>query len=109
LFGISGSPGVADGPARIVHGPDQFGEVLQGDVVIARSTNPVWTQLFNRIAAIVVENGSRLSHAAIVAREVGIPAVVGILGVLDIVRDGEQLRVDGTAGEVIRLDSKKEA
>ncbi|MCL6508086.1 MAG: hypothetical protein K6T59_13790, partial [Bryobacteraceae bacterium] len=108
LFGISGSPGVATGPARCVRGPDEFGAVRAGDVVIARSTNPVWTQLFSRIAAIVVENGSRLSHAAVVAREVGIPAVVGIPGVFDAVRDGEQLRVDGTAGEVIRLDSKKE-
>lgn len=108
LFGISGSPGVATGPARRVRGPDEFGEVRAGDVVIARSTNPVWTQLFSRIAAIVVENGSRLSHAAVVAREVGIPAVVGIPGVLAAVRDGEQLRVDGTTGEVIRLDAKKE-
>ncbi len=107
LFGISGSPGVATGPARRVRGPDAFGEVLAGDVVIARSTNPVWTQLFGRISAIVVENGSRLSHAAIVAREVGIPAVVGIPGVLAAVQDDEQLRVDGTAGEVIRLGVPK--
>jgi pyruvate,water dikinase len=107
LFGVSGSPGVADGPARVVRGPDQFGEVRKGDVVVARSTNPVWTQLFTRIAAIVVENGSRLSHAAVVAREVGIPAVVGIPGVLAAVKDGERLRVDGTAGKVIRLEHRE--
>lgn len=108
LFGISGSPGCATGPARRVRGPDEFGEVRAGDVVVARSTNPVWTQLFHHIAAIVVENGSRLSHAAIVAREVGIPAVVGIPGVFSAVQDREQLRVDGTAGQVVRLDLKNE-
>ena len=104
LYGVGGSPGVAKGPARIVHGPDQFGDVQKGDVVIARATNPVWTQLFSRIAAIVVENGSRLSHAAVVAREVGIPAVVAIPGLVAAIRDGERLRVNGTTGEVIRLD-----
>jgi pyruvate,water dikinase len=104
LHGEPASPGVAEGPARIVLGPEQFGEVRQGDVVVARSTSPVWTQLFTRIAAIVVESGSRLSHAAVVAREFGIPAVVAIPGVVAAIHNGERLRVEGTVGKVFRLD-----
>jgi len=104
LIGTAGSSGVAEGPARRVHGPDEFGRVEEGDILIARATNPVWTQLFSRIAGVVVENGTRLSHAAIVAREFGIPAVVGVPGCFEVVSDGELLRVDGREGEVVRLD-----
>lgn len=103
LYGIAASAGIAEGVARIVHGPDEFGKVQKGDIVIARSTNPAWTQLFTRISGIAVENGSRLSHAAVVAREVGIPAVVGIPGLMSAIRNGERLRIDGSAGEIIRL------
>lgn len=104
LYGIAASAGVAEGPAKIVQHPDEFGKVRRGEIVVARATNPVWTQLFTRIAGIVVENGSRLSHAAVVAREVGIPAVVGIPGLMKAIRNGERLRVNGSDGEVIRLD-----
>lgn len=104
LRGLSGSRGVAEGLGRVVRGPEEFGSVAQGDIVIAYSTNPLWTQLFDRIAGIAVENGSRLSHAAVVAREFGIPAVVGVSGLVNAVTDGEHLRVDGHVGEIIRLD-----
>lgn len=104
LQGIPGSGGEADGPARIVRSPKEFGSVRGGDVVVARATNPLWTQLFSRIAAIVVEHGSRLSHAAITAREFGIPAVVDVHGATTVIQDEERLMVDGTNGEVVRLD-----
>ena len=104
LHGIPASAGVATGPARCVTGPEQFGDVQPGDIVVARTTNPVWTQLFSRIAGIVVENGSRLSHAAIVAREFKIPSVVAVPGLMRVIADGERLCVEGTLGEIRRLD-----
>jgi pyruvate,water dikinase len=102
ITGTPGSPGCAEGRARFVLDPTQFATVKPGEIVIARATNPMWTQLFTRIAAIVVEHGSRLSHAAVAAREFGIPAVVGIPGVTAAIADGEWIRVDGTNGEIKR-------
>jgi pyruvate,water dikinase len=104
LRGLSGSPGVAEGLGRVVRGPEEFDRVAQGEIVIAHSTNPLWTQIFGRIAGIAVENGSRLSHAAVVAREFGIPAIVGVPSLVKAVTDGERLRVDGDVGEIVRLD-----
>jgi phosphohistidine swiveling domain-containing protein len=100
--GLSGSPGKALGCVRLVNGPQEFGNVRNGEIVVARSTNPVWTQLFGQISAIIVENGSRLSHAAIVAREYGIPCVVGLPGITAALKTGELITVDGDAGKVFR-------
>ena len=107
--GLGASPGNATGPARVVRGIADFASVRHGDVLVAPSTNPAWTILFGRVAAVVVENGSRLSHAAIVAREYGIPAVVGLLGVCDAIGDGEEIRVDGDIGDVERLIERERA
>lgn len=101
--GLGASSGVAEGPVRGVASVDEFGAVSAGDIVVARATSPAWTLLFSRIAAIVVENGSRLSHAAVVAREYGLPAVVDLPGITGALRDGERIRVDGSSGEVVRL------
>ena len=101
--GLGASPGNAAGAARVVRGLPDFAKVERGDVLVAPSTNPAWTILFGRVAAVVVENGSRLSHAAIVAREYGIPAVVGLPGICDAIVDGEEIRVDGDAGNVERV------
>ena len=101
--GLGASGGIAEGPVRGVASVDQFGSVSTGDIVVARATSPAWTLLFSRIAAIVVENGSRLSHAAVVAREYGLPAVVGLPGITGALRDGDRIRVDGASGEVVRL------
>jgi pyruvate,water dikinase len=74
----------------------------QGDVLVAPSTDPGWTPLFLRASAIVVETGGFLSHGAIVAREYGIPAVANIPGILNALRDGESITVDGSRGCVVR-------
>ena len=105
--GLAASRGRATGAARVVRGVADFAKVRHGDVLVAPNTNPAWTILFGRVAAVVVENGSRLSHAAIVAREYGLPAVVGLLGICDAIGDGEDIRVDGDIGRVERLDSKE--
>ena len=107
--GLSASRGSATGTARVVRGVADFAKVRQGDVLVAPSTNPAWTILFGRVAAVVVENGSRLSHAAIVAREYGIPAVVGLPGLCGAVGDGEEIRVDGDIGIVERLIARGRA
>lgn len=102
LSGQPGSPGVARGRVRVVHDPSELAAVNTGEIVVAKSTNPLWTQVFGRIAGIVVENGSRLSHAAVVAREMQLPAVVSISGATDILQDGELVRIDGNMGTVER-------
>ena len=101
--GLGASRGAVTGPARVVRGISDFAKVRQGDVLVAPSTNPAWTILFGRVAAIVIENGSRLSHAAIVAREYGLPAVVGLPGICDVIVDGEEILVDGSVGNVERV------
>ncbi|MFZ5827861.1 MAG: PEP/pyruvate-binding domain-containing protein [Bacillota bacterium] len=100
LTGIPVAPGLAQGAARIIHHPSE-GHLLQpGEVLVAPSTDPGWTPLFLRAAAVVMEVGGYLSHGAIVAREYGIPAVVNIPGLLARVQNGCRLTVDGQTGQV---------
>ncbi len=100
--GIAAAPGVARGRARVVHHPHESNHFKSGEVLVAPSTDPGWTPLFLRAAAIVMETGGYLSHGAIVAREFGIPAVVNIPGVLREIADGDVLTVDGDVGRVTK-------
>lgn len=102
--GTPGSPGVAEGPVRIVRGPADFGSLLPGEVLVAPFTNPAWTPLFGRIAAVIVDAGSAMSHAAIVAREYGVPAVMGTGNAIANLRNGQLVRVDGTRGLVFPVE-----
>ncbi len=102
LSGLGVATGRAAGPARVIRHPSEGGRLQPGDVLVAPSTDPAWTPLFLRAAAIVMEVGGSLSHGAIVAREYGLPAVVNIPGLLRTVRDGELLTVDGDEGKVYR-------
>ncbi len=77
LQGLSGSPGQAKGAVRIINEPAEFGRFQKGEVLVCRFTDPVWTPLFPVACAVVCDTGGPLSHAAIVAREYGIPAVLG--------------------------------
>jgi pyruvate,water dikinase len=106
LNGTSGSPGIASGPARIVHDVSEFGKLRTGDVLIAPVTNPAWTALFQRAAAVVVDTGSSASHAAIVAREYGIPAVMGTMNGTKELVDGEWIEVDGSRGLVLKAEAQ---
>ena len=101
LRGRPGSAGLARGPARIVTGPSDFETVRPGDVLVCRTTDPAWTPLFGRIAAVVTETGGMLSHAAIVAREQGIPAVLGVADAMVQIPAGALVDVDGRAGTVL--------
>ena len=104
LSGTSGSPGIATGPAKIVHDISEFGNLRAGDVLIAPVTNPAWTPLFQRAVAVVVDTGGTASHAAIVAREYGIPAVMGTINGTKELQDGQRIKVDGSRGLVFRED-----
>lgn len=100
LKGLGISAGRASGPAKLMDHPSQEAKLQRGDVLAARSTDPGWTPLFLRAAAIIVETGGAGSHGAIVAREYGIPTVMNVPGVMQIVKDGQQVVVDGDAGRV---------
>jgi rifampicin phosphotransferase len=107
LNGTSGSPGVARGRVKIVHDVSEFGKLRAGDVLVAPVTNPAWTPLFQRAIAVVVDTGGAASHAAIVAREYGIPAVMGTLNGTKELEDGQWIQVDGSRGLVLKSEESK--
>jgi len=100
LHGIAGSPGVVTGQARLIRGPEEFGKLKNGEILVAPLTSPVWTPLFAIASGVVTEVGSNLSHGAIVAREYGIPAVMGVAGATRLVQEGQMMTVDGSKGIV---------
>jgi phosphohistidine swiveling domain-containing protein len=100
LVGEPASPGRASGAVRIVRGPEDFHGFLDGEVLVARLTAPAWTPLFGRAAAVVTDGGTLAAHASLVAREYGIPAVVGAGDATRRLRDGQAVTVDGGAGTV---------
>lgn len=102
LTGTPASRGRATGPVRVIHEPSEFGRLRAGEVLVCPYTNPAWTPLFPRAAAVVVDTGGVASHAAIVAREYGIPAVMGTRAGTSRLVDGQLVTVDGTAGVVLR-------
>jgi pyruvate,water dikinase len=106
--GIAASPGLATGQARLIHHPSESARLKPGEILVAPSTDPGWTPLFLRASAIVMETGGYLSHGAIVAREYGLPAVVNLPGILNSLRDGEILTVDGDAGRLWRQSGPME-
>jgi pyruvate,water dikinase len=103
LYGLAASKGIYEGPARRVSGPAEFGRIVQGDVLVTESTSEAFNILLPLLGGIVTDNGGLLSHAAIVAREYGIPGVVGTREGTERIRDGDLVRVDGEAGEVTVL------
>ena len=100
LRGLAASAGVYEGPARRVAGPTEFDRIVQGDVLVTESTTEAFNILLPLLGAIVTDSGGLLSHSAIVAREYGIPGVVGTRDATDRIPDGTRVRVDGETGEV---------
>ena len=99
LQGIGCCPGRVKGRAQVIHHPSEA-HSLNGDILITTSTDPGWVTLFPTAAAIIVERGSLLSHSAIVAREMGIPCIVGVEGLLRSVKTGDELLMDGSTGKL---------
>src|SRR5205807_4314479 len=104
LRGSPASPGVVTGIARVVRSP-QGARLEPGEILVAPSTDPGWTPLFLTAGALVMEMGGMMSHGAVVAREYGIPAVVGVPDATGRIATGEQVTVDGSAGTVARQEA----
>jgi len=100
VSGTPGSAGVVEGIARVIIDPDDAGALEVGEILVTKVTNVGWTPIFPRAAAVVTDIGATLSHAAIVARELGIPAVVGTAVATERLRSGDRVRVDGSTGTV---------
>jgi rifampicin phosphotransferase len=103
LRGLAASKGVYEGPARRVSGPSEFDRIVQGDVLVTEATTEAFNILLPLLGGIVTDSGGLLSHSAIVAREYGIPGVVGTREATDRIADGVRVRVDGDAGTVTVL------
>lgn len=102
VTGVPAGGGSATGPVRVIREAAGFHRLQQGDVLVCPYTNPAWTPLFLRAVAVVVDTGSVASHAAIVAREYGLPAVMGTGDGTSVLVDGERVTVDGDTGRVTR-------
>jgi pyruvate,water dikinase len=99
VHGLGVSPGVYEGTARVIRGTEEFGRIERGDVLVTNSTTTAFNIVLPLLGAIVTDRGGLLSHAAIVAREYGLPAVVGCTDATSVLLDGARVIVDGTAGE----------
>ena len=100
LKGVAASPGTITAPACVMHGPEDFSKMTTGDVLVASLTTPAWTPLFARASAVVTDIGGPLSHGSIVAREYGIPAVLGTGSATAQIKNGQLIYVDGSNGIV---------
>ncbi|MBI5017612.1 MAG: phosphoenolpyruvate-utilizing protein [Deltaproteobacteria bacterium] len=104
LQGICGSPGVAEGIARVILTEDQLSEVQPGDILVAATTSPSWTPVFSFIGGVVVDRGASLSHAAIVGREYGIPVLMNVFVGTQKIKTGDRIRVDANMGALYILN-----
>ena len=100
LKGVSGSTGIAVGKVCLINSPKEFYKMKKGDILVCHLTDPEWTPLFKLASAVVADTGSALSHAAIVAREYNIPAVLGVGFATTKFKDGDMIQVDGNKGVV---------
>ncbi len=100
ITGLGASPGVVEGIARVVRTVDEFDDVRDGDILVCQMTNPAWVVLFTKIAGLVTDTGGTTSHPAVLAREFGIPAVIGTSVATHRIVTGDRVKVDGGAGRV---------
>jgi pyruvate,water dikinase len=107
LKGIGCCPGVVRGPVRVIHDP-KHACLQAGDILVAERTDPGWIMLFPSASGLLVERGSLLSHSAIVAREMGIPAIVSVPGITTWLRDGDYVEFDGSTGVIRKIDTTEE-
>ena len=102
------SPGIVRGPVRIVRDP-RDADIQQGEILVAQRTDPGWVMIFPLVSGMIMERGSLLSHSAIVARELGVPAVVGVEDACSWLQDGDWVELDGAAGTIHKLDECERA
>jgi len=104
LSGMAASPGMVEGPARLIFDADDIGDIQDGEILVAPITAPSWAPVFPKIQACVTDIGGMMSHAAIVCREYGIPAVTGTGFGTSQIKNGQMIRVDGTAGTITLIE-----
>jgi pyruvate,water dikinase len=104
ISGAAASPGVVEGPARVVRGVQEISTVEDGEILVCSITSPAWAPIFTKVQAVVTDIGGVMSHAAIVCREYGLPAVVGTGRATSAITTGQRIRVDGSAGVVTIVD-----
>ena len=104
LRGLGASAGLVEGTARIVRGHQDFGRIRHGDIVVCPSTMASWSSIFAVIGGLVTEVGGPLSHPGTLAREFGLPAVLGVAGATSLIEEGRRVRIDGAQGIVAVLD-----
>jgi len=107
LRGLGASAGIAEGTARVVRGHADFDRIRGGDVVVCPSTMASWSSIFSMIGGLVTEVGGPLSHPGTLAREYGLPAVLGVADATSLIADGSRIRIDGSKGTVTMLDGPR--
>jgi pyruvate,water dikinase len=100
LKGLGGSPGVVEGETFVILTPDDFPRFPRNAILVARTTNPAWTPLFYQASGVITESGGPLSHGAVTARELGLPAVMGVRNATTLLPSGTRVRINGGAGTV---------
>ena len=103
LAGVVVSPGLVQGPVRVVRSPADLARVRPGDILVAPALDPGWTPIFARVAGLILESGGQLSHGAVVAREYGLPALVGVAGATHLLPEGSVVVLDAHNGRVRRV------
>jgi rifampicin phosphotransferase len=106
ITGSPVSPGVADGIVHIIFDP-RGAQLAPGEILVCPGTDPAWTPLFLAAGGLITEVGGMMTHGSVVAREYGIPAVVGVHQATTRLKDGQRIRIDGTAGKIMILDEEK--
>ena len=104
ITGLGASAGQVSGRARVILSLKEAGEVQKDEILVTRYTDPSWTPLFSLISAVVIEEGGSLSHAAVVARELGICAVTQVKHATKLIRTGDLILVDGSTGQIQKIE-----
>jgi pyruvate,water dikinase len=104
LQGLGGSPGIVEGVVFVVRGPEDFSRFPENAILVAKTTNPAWTPLFYQAKGVITESGGPLSHGTVTARELGLPAVMGVRNVCERLQNGARVRLNGGAGSVTMLE-----
>jgi pyruvate,water dikinase len=102
ITGSAVSPGVVEGMVRVVFDPHQA-QLLPGEILVCPGTDPAWTPLFLAAGGLVTEVGGMMTHGSVVAREYGIPAVVGVTQATQRLKTGQRIRLDGTQGKILLI------
>ncbi|PCK07435.1 MAG: hypothetical protein COA42_14270 [Alteromonadaceae bacterium] len=108
ISGIPCSPGIVEGTVKVIKNIFDADRLEKGDILITKFSDPGWTPKFSFISAVATETGGVLSHAAVISREYGIPAVLAIPGLTSLLKDGQRIRIDGTAGTIEVMNSEGE-